>query len=322
VTTVLEANVSAEELYSERGAAGRRLDDPYATRPLHAITDHPADLPLIGASQPARRTVRRPPQRGGASGIVYVILSLLVLLMLAAGGGLYYLDRSYQGKIYPNVTVQGLNVGELTQQEAEAALRARYGAFLQHPATLTYGDQSWQPSYADVGISFDFKGAIDSAYRAGRGNGLIENLQEVYAIWENGLDLPVHVTFDQNKLRAYVASVSADLEQAPIDAQLRLDGTTVVTQPSRTGRQVLVDQTVGELSAALVTFAPHTVALKTRDIAPRLNDAAVADARARIEAMLQGPLTLEVEIHQHGLDRLGADACGEGVLAIFVLRGE
>jgi vancomycin resistance protein YoaR len=300
VTTVLEANVSAEEMYPERGATGRRLDDAYTTRPLptHTITDHSADLPLIGAPQAARRTTGRPPSRG-ASGIVYLFLSLLVLVMLGAGGGLYYLDRSYQGKIYPNVTVQGLNVGELTQQEAEAALRARYGAFLRHPATLTYGEQSWQPSYADIGITFDFKGAIDNAYRAGRGNGLIENLQEVYAIWENGLDLPVHVTFDQNKLREYVAGVSADLNHAPIDAQLRLDGTTVSTQPSQIGRQVLVDQTVGELTAALATFKPHTVALKTRDIAPRLNDAAVADARARLESILQGPFTLEVEKKQY-----------------------
>ena len=33
-------------------------------------------------------------------------------------------------------------------------------------------------------------------------------------------------------------------------------------------------------------------------------------------------LALEVEVHQHLLDRLGADPGGEGVLAIFVLRGE
>jgi len=300
LTNGLEANVSAEEMYSERGATGRRLDDAYTTRPLplHEMTDHTTDLPLIGAPKVARRTTGRPPSRG-ASGIVYLILSLLVLVMLGAGGGLYYLDRSYQGKIYPNVTVQGLNVGELTQQEAEAALRARYGTFLQHPATITYGEQSWQPGLADVGISFDFKGAIDSAYRAGRGNGLIENLQEVYAIWENGLDLPVHATFDQNQLRAYVAGVSADLEQAPIDAQLHLNGTTISTQPSQIGRQVLVDQTVGELAATLATFKPQTVALKTREIAPRLTDAAVADARARIESMLQGPLTLEIEKKQY-----------------------
>ena len=290
--------MSAEEMYPERPASGRRIDDPYRTRPLHEIADRPTDLPLIGPPLAARRAARRPPPRG-ASVFAYMFLSLLVLVLLGAGGGLYYLDRSYQGKIYPNITVQGLNVGELTPQEAEAALRAHYGAFLQRPVALTYADQTWRPGYADVGIDFDFKGAIDSAYRAGRGNGLIENLQEIYAIWQNGLELPVNATIDQNKLRAYVAGVSADLERAPADAQLRLDGTTVSTQPARVGRQVLIDQTVGELTAALATFTPQTVALKTREIAPRLGDAAVADARARIEAMLQGPLTRQVEQKQY-----------------------
>ncbi|HEU5102616.1 MAG TPA: peptidoglycan binding domain-containing protein [Roseiflexaceae bacterium] len=290
--------MSAEEMYSERGAPARRLDDPYLTRPLHEITERPADLPLLGPPTAAPRLARRPPQRG-ASAAIYLFLSLLVLLMLGTGGGLYYLDRSYQGRIYPNVTVQGLNVGELTPQEAEAALRSRYVAFLQRPVTLTYGEQTWQPGYADVGINFDFKGAIDSAYRAGRGNGMIANLQEVYAIWQNGLELPIHVAFDQNKLRDYVAGVSAELERAPVDARLQLTGTAVTTQPAQVGQQVLVDQTVAELTAALATFQPQTVALQTRELAPRLEDAAVADARARIEAILQGPLTLEVEKKQY-----------------------
>jgi vancomycin resistance protein YoaR len=287
--------VSADEMYSERGLGGQRLEDPYATRrlPVRAIADRSLDLPH--RAERTRRTRTSRPPRGGAGAGVYVVLGVLLLALLGAGGGLYYLDRSYQGKIYPNVTVQGLNVGELSPQEAEAALRSRYGAFLQRPATLTYGEQTWQPSVADVGVEFDFKGAIQEAYRAGRGHGLLENLQEVYAIWQNGLELPVNVTFDQNKLRAYVASTTASLEQAPIDAQLRLEGTTAVTQPARVGRQVLIDQTVQELSAALVTLTPRTVELRTRELPPRLDDAAVADGKARIEAMLQGPLTLTTE---------------------------
>ncbi|HEX9440001.1 MAG TPA: peptidoglycan binding domain-containing protein, partial [Roseiflexaceae bacterium] len=292
--------MSAEELYSEHGPAGRRLDDPYATRPLsiREISDRAVDLPRIDGRSSRSRVARRPPSRGAGIGIS-VFLGVLIVALIGAGGGLYYLDRSYQGKIYPNVAVQGLNVGELSPQAAEAALRAHYGAFIQRPIVLTYGERSWAPSIADVGIDFDFKGAIDSAYRAGRGNGLIANLQEVYAIWQNGLDLPVHVTFDQNKMRQYVASVSADLEQAPADAQLRLDGAAVITQPARPGRQVLVDQTVQDLTAALVTLAPQQVALRTRDLLPRLDDAAVASARKQIEAMLQGPLTLSVEKKQY-----------------------
>ena len=292
--------MSSEELYPDRKVSGRRPGDSYATRPRSVLkmTERSADLPRLGGVPAEPRAAWRPPRRKANVGL-YVVLTLLLMLLAGAGGGLYYLDRSYQGKIYPNVSVQGLTVGELSPAEAEAALREQHQAFIQQPIILTYGDQTWRPTLSEVGVAFDFKTAVDRAYRAGRGNGLLENLQEVYAIWQNGLDLPVRVTFDQNTLRQYVVASIGGLEQAPVDARLRLDGTTVTTQPAHTGRQMLIDQTVQDLSTALKTLSPQTVAVRTRELPPRLNDAAVAVAQQQIEAMLQGPLMLQVESKEY-----------------------
>jgi vancomycin resistance protein YoaR len=292
--------VSTEEMYSDRKGPGRRLDDSYATRPRSRLnmTQRSVDLPRMGGAPAAPRAAWRPPRRKANVGL-YLALTVLLMLLAGAVGSLYYLDRSYQGKIYPNVTIQGMNVGELSPAQAEAALRQSHEAFIRRPVVLTYGDQTWQPTLAEAGVEFDFKSAVDSAYRAGRRNGLFENLQEVYAIWQNGLELPIHVTFDQQKLRQYVAASIGDLEQAPVDARLRLDGTTVSTQPAHIGRQVLIDQTVQDLTAALTTLAPQTVVVRTRDLPPRLDDAAVAAARQQIEVMLQGPLTLQAQSKQY-----------------------
>jgi vancomycin resistance protein YoaR len=289
--------VSAEEMYPEYGRASRRASDPYATQPLpiHEVIDRPADMPhSAGPFVLPKATRRRPPSR--TSRILFdALLILLIVVLLVIGGGLYYLDRSYQGKIYPNVSIQGLPIGEMTPDTAQAALRGQYEDFLRQPVTLTFGDRTWRPTPAEIGIDFDFKGAVDQAYRAGRRNGMIENVQEVAAIWQNGLDLPLRVTFDQNAMQRYIAGLRPQLESAPADAQLRLDGLKVQTQPSHTGRQILVDETVQDLTAALRAFKPGTVAVRTRVLPPRLDDVAVAAARAQIEGMLQGPLTLKVE---------------------------
>jgi vancomycin resistance protein YoaR len=288
--------VSADDLFTEYGRMQRRGGDPYATRPLQIAEtiDRPVDLTHPTPVSLPRVARRRPPNRSGSI-LLNAVLILLIVLLLVAGGGLYYLDRSYQGKIYPNVTVQGLPVGEMTPDAAEVALRGLYTDFLRQPITLTFGDRVWRPSPAEVGIEFDFKGAIDQAYHAGRGNGMVENLQEVAAIWQNGLELPLRVTFDQGAMQRYVAGLRAELESAPVDAQLLLNGTSVTTTPSHTGRQVLVDETVADLTASLRSFKPGTVGLRTRDLTPRLLDADVASARTQIEAMLQGSLTLQVE---------------------------
>ncbi|GAB4214271.1 MAG: VanW family protein [Roseiflexaceae bacterium] len=268
-------------------------DDPYVTRPLAMpeVLRRPGD-PYSG--ERATRTSNRPP-RSRRGMILNIIAVLLLMVVVGTGAGLYYLDQSYQGKIYPNVSIQGIPVGEFSRDQAEAALRQRYSAFLAQPATLTYDGRTWTPTPEDLGIRFDFTGAADAAYRAGRGNGVMANLLEVKAIWDNGLELPLKVSFDQTKLRAYLQSITAGVDQAPVDATLALEGTTVRTTPARAGRQVLIDQTLQELSNGLLSLTPQSVAIQTRELPPRLADAEVAAAQQQIAALLQGPYTLTVE---------------------------
>ncbi|HWQ11156.1 MAG TPA: peptidoglycan binding domain-containing protein [Roseiflexaceae bacterium] len=290
--------MSADQYRPDYGPTGARPDSPMVTRSL-ATADVPEHAGgLAGQTRrPARHTRgARPPTRGNLA--LNIALTLVVALLAAASAGLYALDRSYQGRIYPNISVQGLKVGDLTRQEAEAALRSRYGAFTSRPATITYGDRTWQPTLAELGITFDFDGAIDSAYRAGRGNGLIANLSEVAAIWRAGLELPLRVSFDQSQAQRYLAAIAAELERPPADAQIGISGAHVWTKPAVTGRQVLVDPTLRELTAGLQQFRSTSVQLQTRDIPPHLSDAAVAAARAQIETILQGPLTLNVADQQ------------------------
>ena len=264
-------------------------EDAYATQRLPALdaVSPPADATL---RLPRRVARSRRPRRGRA--LAAVLLSVLAVAVLAISGALLYLDRTFQGKIYPNVTIQGMPVGLMTQQEAEAALRARHGAFLRQPVTLTYGGQTWTPRPEEVGVSFDFAGAAEAAYRAGRNNGLLDNVRQVLAIWQDGLDLPLRASFDQRAMQAYVRQVAGGLEQAPVDAALIRNGTTVTTTPERPGRQVLLDDTVQELSAALTSLTPQTVPIRTRELPARLHDAEVAAAKQRLETMLQGPITL------------------------------
>lgn len=277
------------------------MNEPYTTQsfPMHQTADSQAEHAFPSGQRPFSQSAEhRPPGNNGRL-LLSVILFLLGLALVSATGGLYYLDRSYQGKIYPHVTVQGLSVGEMTPDAAEAALRARYSAFLQHPITLTFGERRWEPTIEEVGVSFDFKDAINAAYRVGRGNGLVSNLYEVFTIWRDGLDLPMRVRFDQRFIQQYVAKIGTMLEISPLDAQIRLTGTTVQTLPERIGRQVLVDATVQDITKALHTFTPIAVPLRLREIAPRLSDAAVADARDRIALAIQGPMTLMVEQHAY-----------------------
>jgi vancomycin resistance protein YoaR len=238
-----------------------------------------------------QRVRARPPRRGGI--IALAILAFIFgLVILTVGGGLFYLDRSYAGKIYPNITIQGLAIGEMTPQQAEVVLRARYGTFLDHPTTITYNGKTWEPTLGELGMQFDFAGAINQAYQAGRGHGMYDNVREVAAIWQNGLDLPLRISYDEQQTQQYVITLAQTIDRAPIDAALQLDGTRVATAPAQIGYQLLVNQAVGELSAGLQSFQPTTVQLNVRELTPRLLDAPVQAAAMQVESILSAPIEL------------------------------
>lgn len=254
-----------------------------------------AELADRGGPSPdvrARSRAQRPRRRGPGWGLF--ALSVVAVAVLGAASGVLYLNRSYQGRIYPNISVQGIAVGDMTPQQAEAALRARYEAFLQQPVVITYGDRQWTPALDELGMAFDFRGAIDAAYNAGRGRGTLDDLQEIAAIWQHGLELPLRISYDETRAQAYLARLAGEIERAPADAQVRLDGSQVAVVGAIVGRQVLVDSTLSQLSSGLKAFMPATIPLQTRELPPRLDDATILAARAQIETILQGPLTLRV----------------------------
>lgn len=239
------------------------------------------------------RSGRSPRRRGGW--IWQLLLGLLALLIVGAAGSLYYLDKQFAGKIYPNISVRGIPIGQMTEAEAQAAIRERYQPFLQQPVKLSYRDKVWYPTLDDLGARLDIDGAVQTALNSGRGNGLFTDLWEVAAIWQRGIELPLHLNIDQNKMQQYLAARAVELEQPASDAELIFQGTSLGAVPARSGTQVLVNDTVTDLTAALQALTPQEASVRSRELKPMLVDSAVSEAQRTIQQLLQGPVTATVE---------------------------
>ena len=274
---------------------GRGGPDVLAMTSLGGTVEWPSE-----AERPRRTTRRRSP-RGPVRLILLALLALVALALAGASGGLYYLDRSFDGKIYPNISVRGLPIGELTPKQARAALNRRYAPFLQQPVALAYGDKVWRPTLADLGAKLDLEASVDTAFAAGRRADTVSNLWQVAAIWQRGIELPLHLSLDQTAMQRYLAARAAEIDQPARDAQLIFDGATASTIPSRDGRQVLFDETMQELTAALQTLEPQQIALRTRGQRPLLHDAETLAAQQSIQSLLRAPVAITAEKGQYEL---------------------
>ena len=274
-------------------SAGHPEQEHYHSSSIPDSSGWPAGQEQAPLRTGRQRTARSPHRHGG--GIWVALGTIALIAVLAAGVGLYAFDRSYAGRIYPNVAVRGVSVGALTPEAARATLEARFAPFLAQPVTLTYGNQTWTPTLAELGVRLELDRAVKGAYGAGRGSDLLANLREVYAIYRDGLELPLHLTVDQATMQAYLLSRGAEIDRPARDARLELDGTLVARAPAATGQQVLVSETLQAITAALESLTPQAVALRTRTLLPRLDDASARAAQADIARILAGPITLSIE---------------------------
>jgi vancomycin resistance protein YoaR len=222
-----------------------------------------------------------------------VLLTLAALAASAAAAAILLGERDFALRIYPHISVRGVPVGGLTPDAARRAIERRYGAFLYSPVSLSYGDLRLRPSAEEIGVSLDIDGAVAQALTIGRGDARTDNLRTTAAVWDQGVDLPLRLLIDQAAMQRYLLGVAAAIEAPPADADVTLAGADVQVRPEARGVQVLVDATMAEITATAQSLEPQPVALRTRALEPRVRDADIAPAVARLHTLLDGPVRLE-----------------------------
>jgi vancomycin resistance protein YoaR len=279
----------ADKYYQEYGPISRRkaagtLNDE-ETQLDFGPQPEIVPLPL---ERPTRRRVARRKRTGGLLGLLLLVLAGAGLfLALPYAVNLFAGDRAMDG-----VSLQGRSIAGMSRAEIRALMEQRYATFLRAPVTITFEGRSWTPTPQQIGLGFDLDRAAEQALAAGHRGGPIERVQELWAIWQGGLDVAPRLSVDAGRLQAYLTGIAAELEQPPRDAALSFAEGKVLPTAARPGRQALADASAIDIMRGLQTLAPQNVVLRTRTLTPTLTDAGMASAIADARALLAGPLVL------------------------------
>ncbi len=224
----------------------------------------------------------------------WLILLLAAVALLGATGTLFLIfgERDFAGHIYPNISVRGLDLSNYSADAARTVLEQQYADFLENPVELVYGEQRWRPSAAQLGIELDFDRALNTALTAGRTGTRAENAQAIAAIWDQGMEIPLHVHIDQAAMQRYLLMVAREIEAAPHNADIHLRGPEIVITSEEMGTQLLVDENLHEITVAMQTLEPQPIALRTRTLTPVVRNSDIAPVAADLEHLLNGPLML------------------------------
>ncbi len=220
--------------------------------------------------------------------IWFLSVTLIILTGLLLGSVALF-EWYHAERIYPGVSVWGMDVGGLRVDEVPSTLDERLG--LHEPFLILHGpDQSWTARPSDLGLQLERQATLDSAYQIGRGSSWTVNLRAHFELLVDGKNTQPVLVYDEQIARLYLETLAKQIDIPAIDAALTLQGVTPVATPSQDGRRLDVEASLAALRPAVMQLKPAEIPLVGYDIPAAITDAETA--RAQVEKLLDGPLTL------------------------------
>src|SRR6185436_8511621 len=215
------------------------------------------------------------------------VLFLIIIITWTLGYQLIY-----AGRIFPGVSVAGVDISGLTPSDAAVKLNQT----LSYPVTgkilFRAGEKAWVATPAELGMVFDPTSSAMTAYRLGRSGGLFGALSGQIKAGGFGVQVPPVIIFDQRVAFQYLNQIATQINQPMVEAGLSLQGTDVVAQPGQVGRELKIDATLIYLGAQLQTFRDGEVQMVIQEIQPQTLDVSAQADTAR--QILGQPLRLTI----------------------------
>ena len=238
--------------------------------------------PAVDVAPVRRRRGRR---------IVLAVVALVVLLAIAAGvagAALYAWDAGYEGRVLPGVSVGGVDLSGMDHDAAAAAVAARF-PYDEGKVVVRTPDGDVVIPFAEVGRRPDVDAVVDAALSQGRVGSVIERAVGELRLALDGSTVPdAAVALDEAALTARIEAAVAALHRYPTSATITMGPKGIVITRARTGREADAALAVEQAVSALrdqATSGDVTIPVSTTTTRPRVEDAAVFDARSQAVRM-------------------------------------
>lgn len=126
-------------------------------------------------------------------------------------------------KISPNVSIDGLDVGRMTMEEAMLELKDTFGDNLNETyIPLKLGDRIWQFKFVDINYSYDYEKAVAEAYRITREGNVFKRYMDSINVRLNKRDVDLGFSYEKANITKFLDNISKEIDKDPVDATIRL----------------------------------------------------------------------------------------------------
>jgi lipoprotein-anchoring transpeptidase ErfK/SrfK len=201
-----------------------------------------------------------------------------VFLILGTGTAYaaYRYDRSAADRILPGISIGGVDVGELTRDEAVRKVQEQADLRLSDDLAVRAAGSVWVVTPADLGMTADVEAAVDRAFSLADGMSFFSRLYHRIADEPVERSFDVEFSSDEAAVAEFVQQAAAEVAVSPVDAAFEVVDGALLTRRSRAGLELKADVAANQILRAL-TRQRDLVDAPIREIAPTITTASLGN---------------------------------------------
>lgn len=203
-----------------------------------------------------------------------------------------------RGRTSPDLAIGTIHIGSVSRTDAHSILEQEADRFDNQPITLTYGSSKWTPTLSQLGITIDRAAAhhlIDRQFGPGA---WIRALFQTVGVPLPSSSAEMPLTIDSSALQVFCADRMRELGLAPVDAELQINGQSLVVTQDQSGYVVSVNQLRGDLLRELHGFTAPTINLAATFSRASVESSTLQPQLDAISTSLSQPLVLYTDTDQ------------------------
>jgi lipoprotein-anchoring transpeptidase ErfK/SrfK len=231
-----------------------------------------------------------------------VIAAVVGLLLLVGAGGVWAYDSAHSEQIGKGVRIAGVDVSELSPEQARARLRAAVLDPLSRPVVVRALGKRYRLTPERAKLTVDVDGSVKAALdRSRQGNMLVRTWRGIRG---ESLDADVELDIDYSRraISKLVKRVANAVDEPAVDASVDLESGSVEPRPSREGRRLRAKKLKRQVRKRLLDVgAVKTVKARTEVVKPKVTTEELAEKYPAVVVVNRGAfqLTLYKNLKQH-----------------------
>ncbi|HKO38839.1 MAG TPA: L,D-transpeptidase/peptidoglycan binding protein [Solirubrobacterales bacterium] len=211
---------------------------------------------------------------GTKTSIAALIAALLLVLVV---GGAYAYDSSQKDQIAEGVTIGGVDVGGLNEEEATALVRRKLLAPLQGSLRVTFRKRSWELPGEKLKIRANVDAAVAEAVEDSQEGGLPGRLVRYVSGGEVDESIKPGVTYFEPAINRFVRRIAEDVNREPQNAGVEPSGAELIVVAGKDGLKLRDNLLEKDLKAAVLNAnAPDAIVAHAHSVAPEVTKGEVA----------------------------------------------